>query len=246
LHRVNIHPTAIVETSSLGDNVTVHAFAVVRDGATLGNNVVIHPYVVIESGVILGDNVEVFPGAYVGKVPKGAGVLARTPRFEPFVQIGANCSIGPHVVIYYDIKIGENTLIGDGASIRELCRIGSRCVVGRHVTLNYNTSVGDDIKIMDHSWLAGNMRVGNRVFISGGVLTANDNMMGKHGYQEERIVGPSICDDAVIGAGAILLPGVVIGEEAIVGAGAVVTRDVPPRTVVMGIPARARISLEGE
>jgi acetyltransferase-like isoleucine patch superfamily enzyme len=91
---------------------------------------------------------------------------------------------------------------------------------------------------MDHSWLAGNMRVGNDVFISGGVLTTNDNMLGGKGYSDDRVQGPYIADGVMIGVAVAILPGVTIGKNAIIGAGAVVTRDVEPNTVVMGVPAR--------
>lgn len=231
-------PLALVETDAIGANVTIHAFAVIRPGVIIGDNVVIHPHTVIERGVVLGDGVEVFPGAYIGKEPKGAGALARPLSFERHVLIGANSSIGPGAVIYYDVEIGANSLIGDAASIREQCRVGDRCVIGRHVTVNYAVTIGDRSKVMDHAWLAGNMRVGNDVFISGGVLTTNDNMMGRYGYIEGEMCGPTIEDEVLIGVGALILPGVTIGKGAVVGAGAVVTKNIDSSTLVMGLPAR--------
>jgi acetyltransferase-like isoleucine patch superfamily enzyme len=239
-----ISELAVVQTDLIGANVQIGEFAIVRKGVSIGENVIIHPHVIIQEGVILGDGVEIFPGAYVGKEPKGAGALARQPVFERRVVIGRNSSIGPHAVIYYDVEIGEHTLIGDGASIREKCRVGSRSVIGRHVTLNYVVTVGDYTKIMDHSWMAGNMSVGNNVFISGGVLTTNDNTLGSEGYTEGKMNGPTIEDGAMIGVGALLLPGVVIGRGAIVGAGAVATKDIAPDTLVMGVPARFVRKLE--
>jgi len=241
-----ISPHAVVQTDDLGESVTIAEFAVVRPGARIGSGVVIHPHVVIEPGVILEDGVEVFPGAYIGKEPKGAGVLARTLTFQRWVRVGRNSSIGPHAVLYYDVEIGVSALIGDGASIREQTRIGDYTVVGRHVTVNYNTVIGQQVKIMDHSWLAGNMKIGNRVFISGGVFTANDNAIGLiSNYEEERIVGPVIEDDVAIGVNAVLLPHTVIGQGAIVGAGALVTKNVEAGTVVMGVPARFVRRVEG-
>lgn len=233
-----ISPHAVVQTADIGENVQIDEFAVIREGVKIGGNVVIHPHVVINSGVILGDGVEVFSGAVIGKEPKGAGALARTPQFERRIIIGPNCSIGPHAVIFYDVEIGSNTLIGDGASIREQCRIGSRCIISRYVTINYNTRIGDRTKIMDLTHVTGNCTIGDDVFVSITVGMTNDNMAGSGGYQEERVKGPTICNRAVIGAGATLLPAITIGEMAVVGAGAVVTRDVPPGVVVMGIPAR--------
>jgi acetyltransferase-like isoleucine patch superfamily enzyme len=241
-----ISELAVVKTRDIGADVTIREFAVIEEGVTIGDGVVIHPHVVIAAGVTLAAGVEVFPGAFLGKEPKGAGATARTPTFERRTSIGANSSIGPHAIIYYDVEIGENTLIGDGASIREQCRIGSRCIISRYVTINYNSTVGDRTKIMDMTHITGNSQLGSDVFCSLGVATANDNAIGAHGYSEEEIKGPTIGDGTMIGEGAILLPAVVIGEGAIVAAGAIVTKDVEARTLVAGGPARLVRRLDAE
>jgi acetyltransferase-like isoleucine patch superfamily enzyme len=235
---IMINNLAVVQTNGIPDSVNIGEFVIVRPDVVIGHNVVIHPHAIINSGVVLGDGVEVFPGAYIGKEPKGADALSRQPVFERKVSIGASTSVGPHAVVYYDVEIGDHTLIGDGVSIREQCRIGSYCVIGRYVTINYNTIIGNKTKIMDLSHVTGNCSIGNDVFISMGVSMANDNEIGRLAYAGERVVGPLIKDCAAIGMAAILLPSVVIGNGAIVGAGAVVTKDVEPDTVVMGIPAK--------
>src|SRR5687768_12798870 len=107
--------TAVVETDAIGINVRIGEYSVIREGARIGNDVTIHPHVIVESGVTIGDGVEIFPGCYIGREPKGAGVLARQPHFERRIVIGPNCSIGPLAVIYYDVVIGEQTLVCDGA-----------------------------------------------------------------------------------------------------------------------------------
>ena len=230
---------AVVETQDIGANVRIMEFAVIRAGVRIGNNVTIHPGVVIESGVVIGDNVEIFPGSYIGKVPKGAA-LARQPEYIPRVEIKANCAVGPNAVIYYDVEIGENTLIGDGASIREQCRIGSNCILSRYVTVNYATTVGNHTKIMDSTHITGKCTIGDNVFISLCVGSTNDNAIGKLGYQEERVQGPTIEDGVAVGAGAMLMPGITIHANAVVGAGSVVTKDVPAGAVVMGSPATVK------
>ncbi len=221
---------------SFADAQVSHLASVSSD-ATIGPGSIVHPFAVIEAGVHLGSDVEVFPGAFVGKEPKGAGATSRTPAFARRIHIGDGAVVGPNAVIYYDVEIGANTLIGDSASIREECRIGERCIISRCVTLNYHCVVGDRTKVMDGTHLTGNMRVGKDVFISINVSTVNDNAMGQEGYAEH-VVGPEISDHAVIGAAAVILPGVSIGRGATVGAGSVVTKDVPADKKVMGVPAR--------
>ena len=239
-----ISPYAVVETDHVGLSAIIHEFSVIRAGAVVGDHVVIHPNVVIESGVVIEEGVEVFPGAFLGKEPKGAGATARPVHFERRVRIGSGSSIGPNAVVFYDVEIGSNTLLGDGASVREQSRIGSECIISRYVTINYNTTIGDGTKIMDLTHVTGNCVIGNDVFISVNVGMVNDNAIGRLEFDEARVQGPTIEDGAAIGAGATLLPAVVIGRGAIVGAGSVVTKDVEARTLVIGAPARRVRSLD--
>lgn len=234
---------SIIETDNIGKNVKISEFCVIRKKVKIGDNVIIHPHVVIENNVIIGNNVEIFPGTYIGKIPKGAGATAKTIRFKKNLKISKDCMVGPNAILYYGISIGKNTLIGDGASIREESNIGSFCIIGRYVTINYSTEIGNRVKIMDHTWLAGKMKIEDNVFISGGVMTSNDNntdnLIGdKYVFKESEVVGPTIRKSAVIGVGATLLPGIVVGKNSVVAAGAVVTKDVPPNYLVMGVPAR--------
>jgi UDP-3-O-[3-hydroxymyristoyl] glucosamine N-acyltransferase len=241
----SINSLAVIESDNIGENAVIHEYAIIRRGAKIGNNVVIHPFVIIEAGVTIGNDVVIFPSAYIGKPPRGVGAMTRAMTYTPKTEVGDGCVIGPNAVIYYDVEIGSQTLISDGASIREQSKIGSRCVIGRYVTVNYATLIGDNVKVQDHTWLAGNMEIGDKVFISGGVTTANDNMMGASGYDEESIVGPTIGNGVRIGAGAIILPRVKVGDNALIGAGAVVTKDVPEGQTAKGIPARFSAEAKG-
>ena len=132
--------------------------------------------------------------------------------------------------------IGANTLLGDGASIREQCRIGSGCIISRYVSINYNTQVGDNVKVMDGTHLTGNMIIGDGAFVSALVVTLNDNVI-RAGFGDH-VVGPVVERGAIVGGGAILMPNIVVGADATVAAGAVVTRNVAPATRVAGVPAR--------
>lgn len=233
-----ISPLAVVETDQIGKNVTIHEYAIVRRNVVIGDDVVIHPHVVIEEHATIGNGVEIFPGSYIGKRPRGAGAIVRPIAYTQQVVIGDGCAIGPHAVIFYDVEIGQNTLVGDGASLREQVRVGSRCIVSRYVTINYNTRIGNNCQIMDLTHITGNTTIGDNVFISIHVSTVNDNGPSSRTYDGEAMNGPQIASRATIGAGAILLPQVQIGEGAVVGAAAVVTKHVEPDTLVMGVPAK--------
>lgn len=217
---MSIHPTACVETDAIGERVSIAEYAVIRPGVTIG------------------DDVEILPGAYIGREPRAVGAIARTPTFRREVRIGAGCAIGAGAVIYCDVEIGEENLVGDGASIRELSRIGDGNVVGRQVTLDRDVAIGNRTRVMDKSHLTGGMRIGDDVFVAALVVTTNDSSFGGRGGRDEELRGPIVEAGAMIGGGASLLPGVVVGREAVVGSGAVVTRDVEPGTTVLGVPAR--------
>ncbi|TKW61194.1 MAG: transferase [Blastochloris viridis] len=235
-----IHPTAITEGATIGENCRIGAYAVLKSGCVIGNGTIVHEHVVIGENVTIGENTEIFPFTLLGKEPKGAGALARQPVFEKRITIGDSCAIGPSAILFYDVTIGSNTLIGDGASIREKCTVGSKCIISRYVTVNYNTTIGNRTKVMDGTHITGNCTIGDDVFVSLLVGSANDNHIGQAGYDDDRVKGPQIHNGAAIGAGAMLLPNTIIGEKALVAAGAVVTKNVEAGTVVAGVPAKPR------
>lgn len=235
-----LHETALIsDDAEIGANVSIGPFAVIG-AARIGDGSIIHSHAFIGDGVTIGKEVEVFPGAVIGRVPKGAGSTSRPIEFARHLQIGDRCSIGPHAIIYYDVEIGTDTLIGDGASIREQCRVGSNCILSRYVTINYNTAIGDRVKVMDLTHLTGNMVLEDDCFVSCLVATVNDNVI-REGFGDH-VVGPVVEAGAIVGGGAILLPATRVGAHAFVGAGAVVTRDVAAGSQVAGIPARTRAS----
>lgn len=185
--------------------------------------------------------VVVHPGAVIGKFPMGPG-LSRQPTMPPDtrVHLGEGCVIGSNAVIYAGVTIGAGTLIGDGVVIREDVTIGEFSVIGSNSTINAHTRIGSRVKIMDLSHITADALIEDDVFISTGVLSTNDNAMGRKGYTGD-FRGPTVRQFAAVGAGVIILPGKEIGRGATVGAGAVVTHDVPEGHTVMGVPARVKL-----
>ena len=217
---------------------TISNTAVIKENVTLGSSVVIHDFVVIYPNTTIGDRVEIFEGCVIGKPPSRIKSSSRgvAQDLAP-VKIGADSILCPHATLCTGVEIGEGTLLGNNCSVREECIIGDDCVIAGDVSINYHTTIGNRVKIMDNTHITGNMIIEDDVFVSVLVSTTNDNSMGRKGWHDE-ITGPIIKRFATIGSGANLLPNVTIGVNSIVGANAVVTKDVPSRKVVMGVPAK--------
>lgn len=209
--------------------------AVIHPTAHLEIDVIIHDYVVIEAGVTLSRGVEVFPHAVIGRRPRGVGGMANRPSEPRQTFVGRGSVIGAGATIYAGVQLGENVLIGDGARIRENCVIGPFSIVGSNCTFQNDVEMGSRSRVIDLSHITAGVLIGDDVFISTGVLTMNDNSFNHGGELDP----PRIPDRASVGGGAILLPGVWLGNDSIVAAGAVVTRSTPHNSIAKGIPAVA-------
>jgi acetyltransferase-like isoleucine patch superfamily enzyme len=149
-------------------------------------------------------------------------------------------TIGPHAivrsftVIYAGSTIGAHLETGHGVVIREENRIGDGFSIWNNSTIDYGCVIGNRVRVHNGVYVAQFTIIEDDVFLAPGVMIAND----RHPICRECMKGPTIKRGARVGVNATLLPEVVIGEEALVGAGAVVTKDVPPRAVVVGNPAR--------
>jgi acetyltransferase-like isoleucine patch superfamily enzyme len=183
--------------------------------------------------VVIGDN------AVLGKQPRPSPMsTVKIPEPLPGLTVGDECCVGIGAVVYAGTTIGPRTMIADQAFVRELCTIGDCVIVGRGVTVENQTVIGDFTKIQTGAYVTAYMTIEDHVFIAPGVYTTNDNYMGRTQERFKYRKGPTIRHGARVGANTTLLPGIEIGREAYVAAGAVVTRDVPPATLVMGVPAR--------
>jgi len=127
-------------------------------------------------------------------------------------------------------------MIGDFVSIREHNIIGDKTIIGRLISMEPRTVIGQRVRTAAVTHLTSDMIIEDDAFIGSHISTTNDNQMGRGIARVYK--GPHIKRGARVGSNATLLPGVVIGEEAVVAAGAVVTRDVPDRKIVMGVPAK--------
>ena len=198
----------------------------------------IHETAVVFEGTVLGDGVAIGPGSVVGKQPTlGRRSTAKRDPLDP-LQVGEGTAILALAVVFAGSRLGRDVVVGDQACVRERCEVGDEVVIGRGSLVENDVTIGARTRIQANAYVTAYSTLEEDVFIAPGVVTTNDNYMGRTEKRLDEMRGPTIRRGARIGGGAVLLPGVEIGEEAFVGAGAVVVRDVAPRTLVVGNPAR--------
>jgi acetyltransferase-like isoleucine patch superfamily enzyme len=207
------------------------------EGVELPADAEVGAYVVIHAGTVLGAGCRLQDHAVVGK-PLALGARSTASRdAPPPARIGAGATVAAGAIVNAGAEIGAGAVVGDQAQVRERARIGDGSVVGRGSQVDNDTVVGAGCRIQTGCYVTAYSLLEDDVFLGPGVFTYNDNTMARHA-PDHAIVGPTIRRAARIGGAARILPGVEIGEEAFVATGAVVTRDVPARALVMGVPAR--------
>jgi bifunctional UDP-N-acetylglucosamine pyrophosphorylase / glucosamine-1-phosphate N-acetyltransferase len=201
------------------DGVTVvdPPSTVIAAGVRVGRDTVIHPWTTLTGRTVIGVSCCIGPGARIHDSILGRRVRVRDSSLE-------------------GSRIGEGTVVGPYAHLRPGTVVGREVEIGNYAEMK-NARVGDRTKVHHKSYL-GDARVGADVNIGAGTITCNYGT-------DRRKHRTTIEDGAYIGSDSMLVAPVRIGRGAITGAGAVVTRDVPPRTVVVGVPARVTRVLDG-
>ena len=198
----------------------------------------IHPTATVYPGVVLGEGVKVLENAVVGKQPSLSPRSTAKREPLPPTEIGDGTIVSTGAIVFAGTKIGARVILGDQSCVRERVVVGDDVVLGRDSLIENDTTIGAMTKIQAMAYITAYSTLEEQVFIAPCVVTTNDNFMGRTERRHELIKGPTIRRGARVGGGAVLCPGIEVGEEAFVGAGAVVTKDVPPRMLVVGSPAR--------
>jgi acetyltransferase-like isoleucine patch superfamily enzyme len=197
----------------------------------LGANVTIHEGTVVGDGCVIEDNV------VLGKTPRLAGRSTARREPPPPLELAAGVTVCAGAVVFAGSRLGERVIVGDQAHVRERVTIGEQSIVGRASGVENDVAIGARVRIQSNVYVTAYCVVEDDVFLGPGASTTNDDTMSRHDREYE-LRGAVLRRACRVGGSAVLVPGVEVGEEAFVAAGAVVTRDVPPRAVVMGVPAR--------
>ena len=167
----------------------------------------------------------------LGKPPARGRADGATLVLEPGARVCAGS------VVFLGAHLGEGVVVGDQAYVRERAEIGPRSVVGRGACVDNDVVVGARVSLQTGVYLTAFSTVEDDVFVGPCAMTTNDDTMNRHD-ETYALRGATLRRACRIGGGAILTPGVEVGEEAFIAAGALVTASVPPRAVVMGVPGR--------
>jgi acetyltransferase-like isoleucine patch superfamily enzyme len=173
----------------------------------------------------------------LGKPPKLARHSTASREAPAPLVLEADVVVCANAVVFAGAHVAEGAILGDQSYVRERARIGERTLVGRNSAIDPNVVIGARVRIQTDVYIAAFAEVEDDVFVGPGVKTTNDDTMSRHGREYE-LRGCVLRRACRVGGAVTLCPGVEVGEEAFVAAGAVVTRDVAPGTVVMGVPAR--------
>lgn len=134
-----------------------------------------------------------------------------------------------------DADIGKGTVVRHYVNLYG-CKIGKNCKIASFVEIQKDVNIGDNCKIEAFAYIPTGVTLEDEVFVGPHACFTNDKKPRAKG--DWKIIPTLVKKGASIGANAVIICGVTIGENAIVGAGSVVTRDVPPNTLVVGNPAR--------
>jgi UDP-2-acetamido-3-amino-2,3-dideoxy-glucuronate N-acetyltransferase len=207
--------------------------------AKVGRDVLFGAHVVVHPDVVIGDGVVVQDGAILGKQPTfGPRSSNAGAPPAPALVIEDGARIGAHAVVFAGAQIAAGAIVGDQAYVRERSRIGPGSVVGRATAVDNDVVIGTGVRLQSNVYMTAFSVVEDDVFVGPCAMTTNDDTIGRL-RPGEPMRGATLRRACRIGGGAVLVPGVEVGEEAFVAAGAVVTNDVAPRAVVMGVPARS-------
>ncbi|MCA1628774.1 MAG: bifunctional UDP-N-acetylglucosamine diphosphorylase/glucosamine-1-phosphate N-acetyltransferase GlmU [Acidobacteria bacterium] len=186
--------------------------------AHVGRDTVLHPGVCIEGRTVIGEACEIHAGVRITDSRVGSGVSVKDHSVVVDSEIGDHCSVGPFA------HLRMNALMEEGATVGNFVEV-KKSRLGRKAKSMHLTYLGD-------------ATVGDRTNIGAGTITCNYDGKEKH---------PTVIEEDVkIGSDTMLVAPVRVGARSVTGAGSVVTKDVPPDTLVAGVPATVRKKLTVE
>jgi acetyltransferase-like isoleucine patch superfamily enzyme len=233
------NPFIIDSSANIGENFSCGNYCVIEKNVTIGKDCSFGHNVVVHEGTVIGSSVRIDDNTVIGKQPlRSKRSIFKSDKVYLPAVIGDECLIGAQVVVYTGCEIANNVLVADSAAVREDVKIGEYTIVGRSCTVENFTTIGRKCKLETNSYITAYSVLEDFCFIAPGVVTTNDNYLGRTEERFKHFKGVTIRKGGRVGGGAVILPGLEIGEDAIVAAGAIVTKNVPARKIFAGVPAK--------
>jgi len=228
---VLLDPTCII-----GQGACLYGDVKVQERVRIESNAVIHGPVSIGAGSFVGSNVILGfpPKSELAKLMNRGGDLHRAPdRGE--LTIGRECIIRSGTCVYSGVSIGDRVSFGHNVLVRENVHIGKHTLIGTNVVIDGSSEIGERVSIQTGAYICTNCKIEDSVFLGPHVVLTNDKYVTQ---KKTELVGPTIRRGASVGANALLMPSIEVGEGSVVGAQSLVTGNVPPYTIYAGIPAK--------
>jgi acetyltransferase-like isoleucine patch superfamily enzyme len=203
----------------------VHPTSVIDPNAKLGADVEIGPFTIVHGNVVIGDRTKVGSHCELG--------LPTTLGNGSALEVGSDSLIRSHSVFYESSSFGPGLTTGHRVTVRENTVAGDDFQIGTQSEVQGDCMVGNHVRFQSNVFVGKKTRIGNFVWILPYVVLTNDPTPPSND-----LIGCVIEDYASISAMAVILPGVTVGRSSLVAAHACVSKDVPPSTVVVGVPAR--------
>lgn len=221
----------IAENVRFGENVSIGHNCIIEENVKIGANTYIDSNTAIRSGVTIGENSFIGANCIIGEYWMDF-CLDREPHDHP-LSIGKKALIRSGSIIYAGSRIGENFQTGHQVTIREKAEIGDHVSVGTLSDIQGNCKLGNYVRLHSNVHIGQLSVVDDFVWIFPYVVLTNDPTP-----PSENFVGVHVHPFAIIATGAIIMPGLDIGQDSLIGAGAIVTKSVEPYAVAVGNPAK--------
>jgi acetyltransferase-like isoleucine patch superfamily enzyme len=232
-------PASIASSAQIDPSTSLGAFCFVGEQVLIGKQCQIGHHVVIHDGTVIGDHVRIDDHATLGKQPMRALNSAFTgAQAQPPLVVGDGCLIGAGAVLYAGCRLDRHVLVADLATVREEVTVGAYTIIGRGVAVENQCTIGRYCKLETNAYLTAYSTIEDRVFVAPGVLTSNDNFIGRTAERFKHFAGVTIRKGGRVGVGAVVLPGIEIAPDSLLAAGGLATHDTEPRSVFAGVPAR--------
>lgn len=217
------------------DELGTSRSVVIHSGAMIG------PFAVVHGGTVISEGARIEEHAVLGKPELGYAVGQTHPGAGGETVIGAGAVVRSGAIVYADVQVGVNTLVGHHTLLRTAVRVDAETQLGHHLTIERATRIGREVRCSPGSHITSATVLADRVFLGAGVRTINDKTLTwRDPHRRPTLAAPRFGTGAKVGSGSVVLAGVRVGEHAMIGAGSLVTHDIPPGALAFGHPARVR------